>query len=38
LYVMDGANHANITDTKRIRTIQQHLKDAILGGGAAKSP
>jgi hypothetical protein len=33
---MDGSSHANITDSNRIRTIQQHLKNAILGAGAAK--
>src|SRR5215216_7096342 len=32
LYVMDGSSHANITDSNRIRTIQQHLKEAILDG------
>jgi len=37
LYVVDGANHAKITDSHRIRTLQQHLKNAILSGGAAKS-
>lgn len=37
LYVVDGANHAKIADSNRIRTIQQHLKTAILSGGVAKS-
>src|SRR6266496_3936944 len=37
LYVVDGSAHAKITDSNRIRTIQQHLKSAILTGGAAKS-
>jgi [protein-PII] uridylyltransferase len=37
LYVVDGANHAKITDSHRIRTIQQHLKNAILSGAATKS-
>jgi [protein-PII] uridylyltransferase len=37
LYVVDGANHAKITDAHRIRTIQQHLKNAIVGGSGAKS-
>jgi [protein-PII] uridylyltransferase len=37
LYVVDGSTHAKITDSNRIRTIQQQLKSAILTGGAAKS-
>src|SRR6266576_3748472 len=37
LYVVDGSTHAKITDSNRIRTIQQHLKSTILTGGAAKS-
>jgi len=37
LYAVDGANHAKITDSHRIRTLQQHLKNAILSGSAAKS-
>lgn len=37
LYVVDGANHAKITDSHRIRMIQQHLKTAILSGAAVKS-
>jgi [protein-PII] uridylyltransferase len=37
LYVVDGSNHAKITDPQRIRMIQQHLKSAILIGGASKS-
>jgi [protein-PII] uridylyltransferase len=35
LYVVDGSNHGKITDSNRIRSIQQHLKNAILGGGSA---
>ena len=34
LYVVDGSNHAKITDSQRIRIIQQRLKDTILGGSA----
>jgi [protein-PII] uridylyltransferase len=37
LYVVDGSTNAKITDSNRIRMIQQHLKSAILSGGAAKS-
>src|SRR5437870_7035261 len=37
LYAVDGANHAKITDSHRIRMIQQHLKSAILSGAATKS-
>jgi [protein-PII] uridylyltransferase len=37
LYVVDGSTHTKITDSNRIRTIQQHLKSVILTGGAAKS-
>src|SRR5213593_2916367 len=37
LYVVDGANHAKITDSHQIRMIQQHLKSAILSGAATKS-
>jgi [protein-PII] uridylyltransferase len=37
LYVVDGSTHAKITDSNRIRTIQQNLKSTILSGGAAKS-
>ena len=37
LYVVDGANHAKITDSHRIRVTQQHLKNAILSGSAGKS-
>ena len=37
LYVVDSSNHAKITDSHRIRMIQQHLKNAILGGSAGKS-
>jgi [protein-PII] uridylyltransferase len=32
LYVVDGSSHAKITDSQRIRIIQQHLKDTILRG------
>jgi [protein-PII] uridylyltransferase len=32
LYAIDASNHAKITDSQRIRTIQQHLKDTILSG------
>jgi [protein-PII] uridylyltransferase len=34
LYAVDASSHAKITDLHRIRTIQQHLKDAILRGSA----
>jgi [protein-PII] uridylyltransferase len=37
LYVVDSSTHAKITDSNRIRTIQQHLKSTILSGAAAKS-
>jgi [protein-PII] uridylyltransferase len=37
LYVVDDASHVKITDSQRIRMIQQHLKTAILSGGVAKS-
>ena len=37
LYVVDGANHAKITDSHRIRVTQQHLKNEILSGSAGKS-
>jgi len=37
LYVVDGANHAKISDSHRVRMIQQHLRTAILSGGGAKS-
>ena len=36
LYVVDGSAHGKITDSHRIRTIQHHLKSAILTGGTAK--
>jgi [protein-PII] uridylyltransferase len=36
LYVVDGSAHGKIADSHRIRTIQQHLKSAILTGGTAK--
>jgi [protein-PII] uridylyltransferase len=36
LYVVDGSAHGKITDSHRIRTIQQDLKSAILTGGTAK--
>jgi [protein-PII] uridylyltransferase len=32
LYVVNSSSHGKITDSHRIRTIQQHLKNAILGG------
>jgi len=32
LYVVDGSSHAKITESQRIRTVQQHLKDTILRG------
>jgi [protein-PII] uridylyltransferase len=34
LYVVNGSSHGKITDSHRIRTIQQHLKNAILEGPA----
>ena len=34
LYVVQRSNHAKISDSHRIRTIQQHLKNAILGASA----
>jgi [protein-PII] uridylyltransferase len=34
LYVVDGSTHAKITDSQRIRIVQQHLKDTILRGSA----
>jgi [protein-PII] uridylyltransferase len=34
LYVVDGSSHTKITDSQRIRIIQQHLKDTILRGSA----
>src|SRR5216110_1394276 len=37
LYVVDGSNHAKITDSHRIRIIQQHLKNAILSGGGCQA-
>ena len=37
LYVVDGANHAKISDSQRVRVIQQHLRTAISSGGGAKS-
>src|SRR5215470_5236885 len=32
LYAVDGSSHTKITDSQRIRNIQQHLKDTILRG------
>jgi hypothetical protein len=32
LYVVDGSSHAKITDSQRIRIVQQNLKDTILRG------
>jgi len=37
LYVVDGSTHTKVTDPNRIQLIQQHLKNTILSGGAAKS-
>jgi len=37
LYVTDGRTHTNITDSNRIRAIQQRLKNAIVGESFAKS-
>jgi [protein-PII] uridylyltransferase len=34
LYAVDATSHGKIADLLRIRTIQQHLKDAILRGSA----
>ncbi|HEY6154284.1 MAG TPA: [protein-PII] uridylyltransferase [Candidatus Udaeobacter sp.] len=34
LYAVDGSSHAKITDSQRIRIIQQRLKDTILRGAA----
>ena len=34
LYVVDGSSHAKITDSNRIRILQQQLKDVILHGSA----
>src|SRR5215831_2140895 len=34
LYAVDAISHGKIADLQRIRTIQQHLKDAILRGTA----
>jgi [protein-PII] uridylyltransferase len=34
LYVVDGSSHAKITDSQRVRIVQQRLKDTILGGSA----
>ena len=34
LYVVDASSHAKITDSQRIRIVQQHLKDTILHGSA----
>src|SRR5215469_6530364 len=34
LYVVDGSSHAKITDSQRIRVVQQHLKETILRGSA----
>jgi hypothetical protein len=30
--VVDDSSHAKITDSQRIRIIQQHLQDTILRG------
>ena len=37
LYVVDRSTRAKITDSHRIRAVQQRLQNAILGGGASKS-
>src|SRR6266480_3229367 len=37
LYVVDRSTRAKITDSHRIRAIQQRLQNAIVSGGAAKS-
>jgi [protein-PII] uridylyltransferase len=37
LYVVDRSTRAKITDPHRIGAIQQHLQNAILSGGVAKS-
>jgi hypothetical protein len=29
---VDGSSHSKITDSQRIRIVQQHLKDTILRG------
>jgi [protein-PII] uridylyltransferase len=34
LYAVDASSHVKIADLQRTRTIQQHLKDAILRGSA----
>jgi [protein-PII] uridylyltransferase len=34
LYVVDGSSHAKITESQRIRIVQQHLKETILRGSA----
>jgi len=34
LYAVDAISHGKVADSQRIRTIQQHLKDAILRGSA----
>jgi [protein-PII] uridylyltransferase len=37
LYVVDRSTHAKITDAHRIATLQKHLQNTILCGGAAKA-
>src|SRR5437870_955341 len=37
LYVVDRSTRAKITDSHRIKAVQQRLQNAILGGGASKS-
>src|SRR5438552_2117103 len=37
LYVVNRSTRAKITDSHRIRAVQQRLQNAILGGGASKS-
>src|SRR5215469_16184159 len=34
LYVVDSSSYAKITDSQRIRSVQQHLKETILHGSA----
>ena len=34
LYAVDGSTHAKITDSQRIRIVQQHLQETILRGSA----
>jgi hypothetical protein len=34
LYAVDASSYAKITDSQRIRSVQQHLKETILHGSA----